>query len=429
MKKINGILSDLVVDNEHHAFSPSQSADRGHVSFLDKWFLQRSLALLGNPAISVVLWNNEEITSSQAQPVARLLVRDRKSLYKLLRNPAVHFGDLYSTWHVEVEGDLVEFLEAINRGIRDSAEIRWLKKHLSWSWSRPRLNTLNDSKHNIHHHYDISNEFYEMWLDEEMQYTCAYFPDPTMTLEAAQLEKMDHVCRKLQLKPGDTVVEAGCGWGGLARHMAKHYGAFVRSYNISHEQIAYARERARTEGLSDRVEYIEDDYRNISGTYDAFVSVGMLEHVGKKHYKELGEVIHRSLTDHGRGLIHSIGRNRAAGRLNPWIEKRIFLGAHPPSLREMLDIFEPRNFSVLDVENLRMHYAKTLEHWLERYDAHIDEVGKMFDPAFVRVWRLYLSGSIAAFTTTLLQLYQVTFARGADNTIPWNREHLYSHLD
>ncbi|MEE8625697.1 MAG: class I SAM-dependent methyltransferase, partial [Acidiferrobacterales bacterium] len=122
-------------------------------------------------------------------------------------------------------------------------------------------------------------------------------------------------------------------------------------------------------------------------------------------------------------------RNRAAGRMNPWIEKRIFLGAHPPSLREMLDIFEPRNFSILDVENLRMHYAKTLEHWLERYDAHIDEVGKMFDPTFVRVWRLYLSGSIAAFTTTSLQLYQVTFARGADNTIPWNREHLYSHLD
>ena len=428
MKKIDTVSSHLAVDNEHHAYSPSQSANRGHVSALDKWLVQRSFALLGNPAINMVLWNNEEIAGSQAQPVARLLVRDRKSLYKLLRSPGLHLGDLYSTWRVEVEGDLVKFLEAINRGIRGSAGIRWFKKHLSWARNRPRLNTLSGSKHNIHHHYDLSNDFYEMWLDNEMQYTCAYFPDPTMTLEAAQLEKMEHVCRKLQLKPGDTVVEAGCGWGGLARHMAKHYGAQVRSYNISHEQIAYARDRARTEGLSDRVEYIEDDYRNVSGTYDAFVSVGMLEHVGVGHYKELGEVIHRSLTDCGRGLIHSIGRNRA-GKMNPWIEKRIFPGAHPPSLREMIDIFEPRNFSVLDVENLRLHYAKTLEHWLERYETRTDEIGKMFDPAFVRAWRFYLAGSIAAFTMSSLQLFQVTFARGADNTIPWNREHLYSHLD
>ncbi len=425
MKKINTVSSDLVVDNEHHAFS---SAVRSHVSALDRWLVQRSLALLGNPPINMVLWNNEEIAGSSAQPIAKLLVRDRKSLYKLLRSPSLYFGDLYSTWRVEVEGNLVEFLETVNRGSRDSAGISWLKNHLSWVWNRPRLNTLRGSKHNIHHHYDISNAFYEMWLDKEMQYTCAYFPDPTMTLEAAQLEKMDHVCRKLQLKPGDTVVEAGCGWGGLARHMAKHYGAQVRSYNISHEQIVYARDRARNEGLGDRVEYIEDDYRNISGKYDVFVSVGMLEHVGTENYKELGEVIHRSLTDHGRGLIHSIGRNRP-GKMNPWIEKRIFPGAHPPSLREMMAIFETRDFSVLDVENLRLHYAKTLEHWLERYEAHTDEISRMFDPAFVRAWRLYLSGSIAAFTMASLQLFQVTFARGVDNSIPWNREHLYGHSD
>ena len=428
MKKINTVYSDLAVNNEHHAFSPSQSADGGHVSALDKWLVQRLFAVLGNPAINMVLWDNEEIAGSQAQPVARLLVRDRKSLYKLLRSPGLHLGDLYSTWRVEVEGDLVKFLEAINRGIRGSAGIRRFKKHLSWARNRPRLNTLSGSKHNTHHHYDLSNDFYEMWLDNEMQYTCAYYPDPTMTLEAAQLEKMEHVCRKLQLKPGDTVVEAGCGWGGLARHMAKHYGAQVRSYNISHEQIAYARDRARAEDLTDRVEYVEDDYRNISGKHDVFVSVGMLEHVGVEHYKELGEVIHRSLTDCGRGLIHSIGRNRA-GKMNAWIEKRIFPGAHPPSLREMMDIFEPRDFSVLDVENLRLHYAKTLEHWLERYETRTDEIGKMFDPAFVRAWRFYLAGSIAAFATASLQLFQITFARGADNTIPWNRDHLYSHLD
>jgi cyclopropane-fatty-acyl-phospholipid synthase len=176
MKKINTVSSDLAVDNEHHAFSPSESAERGHVSALDKWLAQRSLALLGNPAINLVLWDNKEIAGSQAKPVARLLVRDRKSLYKMLSSPNLHFGDLYSTWRVEVEGDLVEFLEALNRSIRDSTEIRWLKKHLAWVWKRPRINTLSGSKENIHHHYDISNEFYEMWLDKEMQYTCAYDP-------------------------------------------------------------------------------------------------------------------------------------------------------------------------------------------------------------------------------------------------------------
>jgi cyclopropane-fatty-acyl-phospholipid synthase len=228
----------------------------------------------------------------------------------------------------------------------------------------------------------------------------------------------------LQLKAGDRVVEAGCGWGGLARHMARHYGARVRAYNISHQQIIYARERAKRESLADRIEYVEDDYRSISGSYDVFVSVGMLEHVGCENYAELGNVIDRSLKRDGRGLIHSIGRN-ARGRLNPWIEKRIFPGAYPPSLRQMLEIFEPCDFSVLDIENLRLHYAKTLEHWLARYEKHFEWVSKKFDQSFARAWRLYLAGSIAAFTSSSLQLFQVTFTHARNNKIPWNRMHLY----
>ncbi len=151
----------------------------------------------------------------------------------------------------------------------------------------------------------------------------------------------------------------------------------------------------------------------------------MLEHVGPEHYRQLSGVIHRSLKERGRGLIHSIGRNRAYGPMNPWIEKRIFPGAHPPSVREMMDIFEPHKFSVLDVENLRLHYAQTLRHWLQRYEDHLEEIRAMFDEAFVRAWRLYLSGSIATFASGNLQLFQVVFARGQDNSIPWTREHIY----
>jgi cyclopropane-fatty-acyl-phospholipid synthase len=220
------------------------------------------------------------------------------------------------------------------------------------------------------------------------------------------------------------VVEAGCGWGTLALHMARHYGVRVRAFNISREQVAFARARAASLGLSSQVEYVEDDYRNISGHYDAFVSVGMLEHVGVANYASLGEVIARSIGTQGRGLIHSIGRNRPAP-LQPWIEKRIFPGAYPPSLAEMMQIFEPWDFSVLDVENLRLHYAQTLRHWLALFETASGRVREMFDEKFVRMWRMYLAGSIAGFTTGALQLFQVVFAPRDNNDVPMTREHLY----
>jgi cyclopropane-fatty-acyl-phospholipid synthase len=235
---------------------------------------------------------------------------------------------------------------------------------------------------------------------------------------------MDHVCRKLRIGAGDTVVEAGCGWGSLALHMATHYGARVRAFNISREQLEFARARAKLMGLEDRVEFIEDDYRNISGRYDVFASVGMLEHVGRENYSELGRVVRRSLTSIGRGLIHSIGRNRPAP-LHPWIERRIFPGAYAPSLGEMMQIFEPWELSVLDVENIRLHYALTLRHWLERFEAAREAISTMFDEHFVRMWRLYLAGSIAAFETGTLQLFQVVFTTQENNDIPLSRQHLY----
>jgi cyclopropane-fatty-acyl-phospholipid synthase len=260
-----------------------------------------------------------------------------------------------------------------------------------------------------------------------MVYTCAYFPSQALSLEEAQVAKMDHICRKLCLQPGEEVVEAGCGWGALALHMARHYGVKVKAYNISREQLAYAREQARHEGLDSQVDYIEGDYRQITGKCDAFVSVGMLEHVGLKHYRELGEVMDRCLHKKGRGLIHSIGRNQPFP-MNAWIEKRIFPGGYPPSLGEMMKLFEPWNFSVLDVENLRLHYAATLRHWLARFEANVERITDLFDETFVRSWRLYLSGSIAAFTGGDLQLFQVVFTRHDNNQIPWTREFLYREV-
>jgi cyclopropane-fatty-acyl-phospholipid synthase len=400
-------------------------ATSGQAGMLSRWLGQKLLAVSGNPRVRIRLWDNTELrVENGPTPIATMRVHTRPALWRLALRPDLFFGEGYMSGEIEVDGDLVAFLEEIYRaGDFDSTgTLRdWARRLLA----DRRTNSLMGSRNNIHHHYDIGNEFYRLWLDTAaMQYTCAYFPHAQATLEEAQVAKLDHVCRKLQLRAGQTVIEAGCGWGGLARHMAREYGVTVKAYNISQEQVRYARERAAAEGLADRVEYVEDDYRNISGQCDAFVSVGMLEHVGPEHYVELGRVIDRVLSPRGRGLIHSIGRNRAAP-MNAWIERRIFPGAHPPAMREMMDIFEEHQFSILDVENLRLHYAETLRHWLDRYEHQLDKVEAMFDAPFIRAWRLYLCGSIAAFTTGELQLFQVVFARHANNEIPLTREHLY----
>lgn len=392
---------------------------------IEKWLLLRMLDHLGRPPIKFVLWSGEEISSSHDRPVARIIIRNRKTLLKLLANPNLHFGDAYAEGKIEIDGNLVELLEAVYRAIYQASQDDSITGRVSRIINRPRVNSLSGSRENIHHHYDIGNPFYRLWLDENMQYTCAYFASADMTLEEAQVAKMDHVSRKLQLKPGETVVEAGCGWGGLSLHMAKHYGVKVKAFNISHQQVLFARERAETLGLSERVEYIEDDYRNISERFDAFVSVGMLEHVGTNNYRELGRVIKCCLKENGRGLIHSIGRNKAEP-MDPWIEKRIFPGAYPPTLREMMEIFEPWGFSVTDVENLRLHYAKTLKHWLERFEEASCQIDKQFDQQFTRAWRLYLAGSLAGFTAGTLQLFQVLFAHPEKSDLHWTRSHLYS---
>lgn len=400
-------------------------ARSGAVTRFDRWLARTLLRIVGDPPFSIVLWDGQEIIAPNIVPQAKVKIDSRSAIYRLMIDPDLHFGDLYSAGRVHIEGDFVAFLEStyIALARRKGHKIsRWLSRLLR---GRRRTNTLSGSRNNIHHHYDIGNAFYELWLDcPAMQYTCAYFPDPTISLEDAQTAKMHHICRKLRLEPGQIVVEAGCGWGGLAAFMVKHYGVTVKAYNISHAQVAYAQERAAREGLSKRVEYVEDDYRNIQGEYDVFVSIGMLEHAGLENEHELGGVVDRVLKDKGFGLIHSIGRNKEV-MLNTWIEKRIFPGASPPSLRQMMDIFEPWSFSVLDVENLRLHYAKTLEHWLARFEAHVDEIRERYDEAFVRAWRLYLAGSIAGFTTGSMQLFQIVFTRQRNNDLPWSRAHLY----
>lgn len=390
-----------------------------NASWLNRRLLQSLRRHLGPVPIRLALGScREEVAPAFAEaPTVR--ISNRRVLLRLLHDPDLAFGEAFAEGQIVVEGDLVRALEIAYDSKAVKPRRRWLAL-----WQRlVDTNSLNGSRRNIHTHYDLGNDFYKLWLDSQLLYTCAYFPDEFVSLEQAQVAKMDHVCRKLWLKPGESVVEAGCGWGSLALHMAGKYGVRVKAFNISREQIAYARERARHEGLADRVEFIEDDYRNIHGRFDAFMSVGMLEHVGPEHYKELGRVIYRVVGDCGRGLIHTIGRNFDRP-LSKWIRKQIFPGAYPPSLRQMTSIFEPQNYAVLDVENLRLHYAKTLEHWLSRFDHSYDAVVRKYGESFARAWRLYLAGSVAAFRVGTLQLFQVVFA-GQSCQVPWTRAYLY----
>ena len=391
----------------------SNSLARQASTPLDRWALARIQSSVEGAPLRFMLWDGFERSSAAGPAVATIFFKNRKALFSWVWDPELNFGEGYMSGAVEVRGDLLAALEAIYRTFGAPSRRRW--------WRDSIANDERAARDNVHRHYDLGNAFYRLWLDREMLYTCAYFPTPEAALEDAQIAKMDLVCRKLRLQPGERVIEAGCGWGALALFMARRYGVTVRAFNVSAEQIAHARRRAADEGLADRVEFVEDDYRHVEGRCDAFVSVGMLEHVGLPDFPTLGRVMDRTLTADGRGLLHFIGRNQPAP-LNPWIRRRIFPGAYPPTLHEVFTrVLEPHAFSVLDVENLRLHYARTLSHWRQRFDGSADRVAALFDDAFVRAWRLYLAGSEAAFSTGWMQLFQVVFARAASNAIPWTR--------
>lgn len=385
---------------------------------LDHWAIGRIQHAVRSTPLRFVLWDGFTLPADAPASRPTIVVKTRTALFRWLWHPDLNFGEAYMSGAVDVRGDLVTVLEEVYRAQRHQPP----RRAASWTHADGTANGEETARDNVHHHYDLGNEFYRLWLDREMLYTCAYFPRPDSSLEDAQMAKMDRVCRKLRLRPGERVVEAGCGWGALAIYMAREYGVRVRALNVSTEQIAYARAKARALGLEDRVEFVEDDYRNVTGTYDVFVSVGMLEHVGLADFPTFGRVIDRALTDRGRGLLHFIGRDRPAP-LNAWIRKRIFPGAYPPTLGEVFDrVFEPRDLSVCDVENLRLHYAATLDHWRRRFEAAEGEVSRMFDESFVRAWRLYLAGSQAAFSTGWMQLFQVVFARGGGPPVAWTRD-------
>jgi cyclopropane-fatty-acyl-phospholipid synthase len=404
----------------HHAPQTQSLAGLGAGRTLVRWLMH----LVGDPDITVRLWDGDEFRVTDGKPVATLEFTDPRTVYRLLASPSVGFGECYSEGLLEVHGDFLAFMNEITRAVarKQAGSYRW--PQLASKLHALRQNTPLRATRNARHHYDLDNDFYRLWLDERMVYTCAYYETPETDLAAAQVAKLDHVCRKLDLQPGMTVVEAGCGWGALALHMAERYGARVLAYNVSKAQIEWARQRAAERGLDDRARFVLDDYRSIDQRCDRFVSVGMLEHVGVANYRVLGDLVKRVLKPEGLALIHTIGRSHPRVA-DAWIRKHIFPGGHVPSLSEMTAIFEPNRFTVLDVENLRLHYARTCADWLQNYEAVIDRVAERFDERFARTWRLYLAGASAGFSSGTLQLYQAVFTHGDNNAVPRTRDYMY----
>jgi cyclopropane-fatty-acyl-phospholipid synthase len=388
----------------------------------DRWLAARVQRTIDSAAVRLELWDGSSTYKGRSHPIGDLVVRDRRTLIGLAVHPDLCFGEAYMTGQLEVRGPLEPVVEALSAIA--PAYPSW-RERFTLALAGP--NSLGNARDNVHHHYDLGNSFYQLWLDRELLYTCAYFANPEMSLEEAQVAKMSLVCRKLRLRPGETVVEAGCGWGTLAIHMARHYGVRVKAFNVSREQLAYARALAARENLTHQVEFIDDDYRNVSGQFDVFVSVGMLEHVGLRHFHSMAEVIRRSIRRQGgRGFLHFIGRD-VPRPLNAWITRRIFPGAYPPTLAEVTTrVLAPAGMSVIDVENLRLHYARTLAHWSARFASAKDHVRASYGERFQRAWELYLAGSQAAFATGWMQLFQVLFVPRESDPPSWTREDVYT---
>ena len=359
---------------------------------------------------------------------------DRKVAFDILKNPRLAVGEAYMNGRLIIEDgtilDLLELIVGSNRweeGGSSRKSIKRGKKRFKWLFSRNRA---AQSKRNVAHHYDLKDELYELFLDDDRQYSCAYFTNPANSLEQAQADKKAHIAAKLYLKPGQKVLDIGCGWGGMALYLHQVAGVDVLGITLSEEQLKVARRRAKEAGVSDHVRFELIDYRSVEGTFDRIVSVGMFEHVGAPHYLEFFAKCRELLAPDGVMLLHTIGKYGGAGAPDPFTDKYIFPGYHVPSLSQIVSASEKVRLISSDVETLRLHYAYTLRHWMERATKARDKIVAMYDERFCRMWEFYLLGCEVAFRYDDQMVFQLQLAKERTATpetreymVDWERAH------
>jgi cyclopropane-fatty-acyl-phospholipid synthase len=361
-------------------------------------------------------------------PEVSVRITDPALPRRLVLQPDLALGEGYMDGTITIEGDDLHgmfTLLMVNAAQAPSSWRNCLVRANMLFRRVAQFNPMSRARANVVHHYDLSGALYDLFLDEDRQYSCAYFHSPGMTLEEAQSAKKDHIARKLNLKPGMTVLDIGCGWGGLAITLAQDHGARVVGVTLSVEQHKLACERAARAGLSDRVEFRLADYRTVTGTFDRVVSVGMFEHVGLPHYEEYFQNVHDRLAPDGVALIHYIGRANAPSATSPWIAKYIFPGGYCPALSEVMPAIEKQSLYNTDIEVWRLHYAETLRHWQVRFMANIDRARALYDDRFCRMWRYYLVASEQTFRHYNQCVFQIQLTHKQE-AVPLTRNYLYA---
>lgn len=345
---------------------------------------------------------------------------------RLALNPDLYLGEAYMDRDLEIEqGTLWDFMELIgsNLSMHESGANFWSRLAGRAMGAVLHRNGIGASRRNVAHHYDLSGAMYRLFLDEDLQYSCAYFRNPDDPIEQAQIAKKQHIAAKLLLKPGQRVLDIGCGWGGLALSLARMEDVKVLGITLSKEQLAVARDRARAAGLSDRVSFELIDYRQLEGTFDRIVSVGMFEHVGTPQYPTYFTRVKQLLKPDGVAVVHSIGKLHGPSPTNSWIRKYIFPGGYIPALSEVIDPIERSGLLLNDLEVLRLHYAETLKAWRERFLERQDQLDGIYDDRFRRMWEFYLACSEMSFRYYGFMVFQVQLSRSID-TVPLTRDYM-----
>jgi cyclopropane-fatty-acyl-phospholipid synthase len=358
------------------------------------------------------------IFSGTPGPNVTMRLTDRSLYRKLFLNPELHAGEAYMDGRMRFENStLRDFLTlfSINRLSLGSYPLQKLLRGVSRSLKRfQQSNPIGTAQQNVAHHYDLGNDFYKLFLDERMHYSCAYFIEGNETLEQAQQNKLRLIAAKLNLKPGLKILDIGSGWGDLALYLASLEDVDVTGVTLSKEQHTLSMAKARQRGLSSRVRFDLRDYRTVSERFDRIVSVGMFEHVGVHHYAEFFAKINALMHDDGLMLLHSIGHMSPPGTASPWLRKYIFPGAYSPALSEVFAKVEQASLWVTDLEFLRLHYAKTLSHWYQRFEANRPKIAQMYDERFCRMWEFYLVSAEMMFRTGSQLVFQMQLARKRD---------------
>jgi len=401
--------------------------ERGHGVMLAAYFFRR-LVGVGDLTVIDAYGKTHCFSGAQAGPAVTIRLHDRALHRRIMTNPYLAFGEAYMEGTVTIEKGTI--YDALDLAARNMARLD------SFPWQRLRdmfrrfmafietYNPVERAQKNVAHHYDLSGELYDLFLDEDRQYSCAYFRTDNDSLEVAQYNKKAHIAAKLQLKPGQKILDIGSGWGGLALHLSQLANVDVTGVTLSVEQQKLAEERAKAAGLAGKVRFHLRDYRHEPGKYDRIVSVGMFEHVGVAHYREFFHKVRDLLVDDGVLLLHSIGRMGPPYGPSPWMKKYIFPGGYTPSLSEVLAAVERAGLWVTDVEILRLHYAKTLRQWRRRFAANRDKAKALYDERFCRMWEFYLAGSEVAFRHMGQMVFQMQIAKRVD-AVPLTRDYMH----